>query len=258
MNTPVTRTNRRSANVLLVALAATLLILPGAAPDTSRSLAGPAPAETRESGHPRDDGHALGGKPAPYTVMSLANGRASRWDPCAGPYTFKVNTAGLASAKQAAAIAEARWGMRLATKATGIEFAYRGRTREMPRTNRPVTGADVVIGYVTPKQTDYPLHGNTIGYGGAWYTGQALRRYAGYALVDTEQSRTWATHHRGGRTRPAILLHEIGHVLGLWHVKDPAQQMHAGPNTRTPAGWGPGDLRGLRKLGANSGCMPKK
>lgn len=45
----------------------------------------------------------------------------------------------------------------------------------------------------------------------------------------------------------AVLLHELGHVLGLGHVDSPRELMYDGNNGQTD--YGPGDLEGLRKLG---------
>lgn len=45
----------------------------------------------------------------------------------------------------------------------------------------------------------------------------------------------------------AVLLHELGHVLGLAHVEDPGELMYSDNIGRTA--YGPGDLAGLRVLG---------
>jgi hypothetical protein len=44
-----------------------------------------------------------------------------------------------------------------------------------------------------------------------------------------------------------IVLHELGHLVGLAHAEDPAEVMHA---TSTTVGLGPGDRQGLAVLGA--------
>ena len=51
-----------------------------------------------------------------------------------------------------------------------------------------------------------------------------------------------------------VLLHELGHLIGLAHVNNRAQVMY--PNAqRTLTGYGPGDLAGLAALG-NGTCQP--
>ena len=59
---------------------------------------------------------------------------------------------------------------------------------------------------------------------------------------------------RPGKTWGKVVLHELGHVLGLDHVLDPAQVMHPSL-VSSPAEWGTGDLAALRLLGPTSGCL---
>ncbi|PPK92434.1 matrixin [Kineococcus xinjiangensis] len=51
----------------------------------------------------------------------------------------------------------------------------------------------------------------------------------------------------------AIVLHEFGHVVGLGHVEDPGQLMHASGSEVVT--FGPGDLAGLAELGRGE-CVP--
>ena len=44
-----------------------------------------------------------------------------------------------------------------------------------------------------------------------------------------------------------MILHELGHVMGLEHVDDPVQLMY--PEIDAPDGLAAGDLFGLRELG---------
>ena len=50
----------------------------------------------------------------------------------------------------------------------------------------------------------------------------------------------------------AVILHELGHVLGLAHVDSPRELMYDGNNDTVQ--YGPGDLEGLRRLG-NAACV---
>ena len=67
-------------------------------------------------------------------------------------------------------------------------------------------------------------------------------------------------HPPGAVTRPdgvatarAILLHELGHVLGLAHVSDPTQLMY--PQQSDVDDFAAGDLAGLVRL-ASGECVP--
>ena len=52
----------------------------------------------------------------------------------------------------------------------------------------------------------------------------------------------------------AIVLHELGHLVGLGHVPDPGQLMY--PETSSALDFAPGDLTGLARLGAGP-CVPE-
>lgn len=51
----------------------------------------------------------------------------------------------------------------------------------------------------------------------------------------------------------AVIMHEVGHVLGLAHVDDPNQLIY--PLGSHVTDYGPGDLAGLARLGAGT-CAP--
>ena len=57
----------------------------------------------------------------------------------------------------------------------------------------------------------------------------------------------------GPATARALVMHELGHVLGLAHIDDPHQLMHATSPVRE---LGDGDRRGLAILG-QGGCEPR-
>ena len=50
-----------------------------------------------------------------------------------------------------------------------------------------------------------------------------------------------------------VVLHELAHVLGLGHFKAEGELME--PSGGGVTDFGPGDLEGLRKLGATEGCL---
>jgi predicted Zn-dependent protease len=53
----------------------------------------------------------------------------------------------------------------------------------------------------------------------------------------------------------ALLLHELGHVVGLGHTPDSAQIMYPDLRPMSSAQYQPGDLGGLARLGATQGCL---
>jgi len=58
-----------------------------------------------------------------------------------------------------------------------------------------------------------------------------------------------------------VIAHELGHLLGLGHVKDPTELMFStqvakGVIPSPIDGYGPGDLAGLELVGSDQGCLP--
>ena len=58
-----------------------------------------------------------------------------------------------------------------------------------------------------------------------------------------------------GQSEGTLLLHELGHAVGLQHVYDSSQVMNPTITTASPPDYAAGDRTGLRLVGANAGCM---
>ena len=54
-----------------------------------------------------------------------------------------------------------------------------------------------------------------------------------------------------------VLMHELGHIVGLDHVDDPNEVMFESDTVfgNRVDDWGPGDLEGLHDLGRSAGCL---
>jgi peptidase M66-like protein len=59
----------------------------------------------------------------------------------------------------------------------------------------------------------------------------------------------------GSNRRGKVLLHEIGHAVGLGHVSATNQRMNHIIDQTSTSNWGAGDLRGLNRLGIAGGCV---
>lgn len=114
----------------------------------------------------------------------------------------------------------------------------------------------VIIDWSTPEEVR-GLIGRTSGVGGsAFLTDTSGERVyvTGAVALDTPFLRRILATPEGESLARAIILHELGHVVGLDHVKDKNELMFGEGITRRDLG--PGDLEGLARLGAGRCAGP--
>lgn len=144
--------------------------------------------------------------------------------------------------------------------ATGLEFVYAGRTQRTPR-YQGVKGADIVVGWLG-RRAFGRAYGSAVGVGGATYSpgwqlpnGTAVSRAVRGGVVLNARWKPNLTRGFGtGYTWGEVVMHELGHVIGLNHVEDNRQLMFD-TVTGGPAHWGAGDLDGFRRIGDTGGCL---
>lgn len=138
-------------------------------------------------------------------------------------------------------------------EASGFVFDDRGLTDDRDFDRRSVSAgaaSPVLIGWADDQEVP-ALEGEVAGLGGsAWETRQVgpERFITGMVALDTDTFDRLAVQRGGEQAMRAILVHELGHVLGLAHVDDDTQLMYGGNLVRTDLG--DGDLEGLARLGA--------
>lgn len=200
--------------------------------------------------------------------MRLPNGKSivDRWNGCQ-VITYKVNLASVPTRYRTTFLNETHTAFRVLAARTGMRFTYRGQTSEVPRTtNAGKLSAEIVVAYTTPSRTNYPLSGRTAGYGGSramwWgYSSGGRTQYQGaitrgFVVIDTPDALRYFKPGFGtGQRRGNLLMHELGHAMGLAHVSDRRQLMYPSISSRTPNGYYYGDRYGLAKVGRRAGCV---
>lgn len=190
-----------------------------------------------------------------------------RWNGCQADITYKVNLAAVPSSLRTTILSETQGSVSRISRATGIPFTYKGSTTEVPRVGS-LSGqsAEIIIAFTTPAATTYNLSGAILGEGGysyAWasrtVSGKTTYTVAierGFVVVDTPQMLAQTVGGFGtGSRRTNLLLHELGHAMGLQHVTDTRQQMYPTLRSTSPSGLAAGDLTGLAKVGRPAGCL---
>jgi len=181
-----------------------------------------------------------------------------RWDPCA-PIPYRVNLGGTSHRN----LREVRQALKQVAGATGFTFVYAGSTHGVPfargrSADRPIPGQGLVIAWTTPRRVP-ALAGNVVGVGGPGVsyhrdrTGWQITS-AGVAIDKAGAARL----RRGmvdGPSVMSLLLHELGHAMGLGHVASKHDVMHEGLGPWSRPHYGAGDLAGLAQVGAGQGCF---
>lgn len=174
------------------------------------------------------------------------------YSPCR-PLHYVVNAA-LAPAGAERLVDDA---IRTVSLATGLTFINDGATTEAPAPTRAPYQKDaygdrwapLLIAWTTPEQAPQ-LKGPVIGTGGSTHFsyGDGPKSFVTGSLeLDSPQITEELSRSDGAAYATAVILHELGHVMGLEHVDDPRQLMY--PEIGAPDGLAAGDLNGLQALG---------
>lgn len=198
-----------------------------------------------------------------FRFLERVGGGPVRWNPC-DTITYAVNAAGASSSVRG----DLKVALRRVTRATGIEFRSVGATRETfigayqrMRYDGVIRKAALILIWVDHedyeailRRLNDPRPSIAFAKTMAGLFAHRDQYFGGIIVMDAD-----ATAGRGFGYRYAhgsVLLHELGHIMGLDHVRDPNQLMYSGrhPNFSVRV-FGPGDLEGLRRLGEDAGCL---
>lgn len=180
-----------------------------------------------------------------------------RLNPCQ-TLTYRVNAAG-GRPDPATAEALAHAAVARVSQASGVKFRYLGPTDAIFQGSGSSIpkDTDLLVSWGTDAQTKLDIGPDYAGRGGAgkavWGRDargrrMALARNAGVVL-DSEELNLDVPDTL------LVLMHEVGHAMGLGHVGDAAQVMNAGSYGLPESQWGAGDLTGFEKVGVMAGCV---
>jgi hypothetical protein len=201
-------------------------------------------------------GYAAAGSSTDWAYLFSEGGR---WNPCA-PIRWAYNPA---QQEYVGAFADVVRAFARISAVSGLQFQYVGSTTvgylgQPSDLDALGTTADVVVSWATAAQ--YPsLAGDVVGIGGGVAktakapTDVKWRFFRGYLVLDADN----------GFAIPSgfdvsgwgqVMQHEILHALGLGHAAGGEQLMY-GAATPKNIRFGAGDLTGMAKIGATSGCL---
>ena len=145
---------------------------------------------------------------------------------------------------------------------TGLQFVSDGPTDEQPSRDRAPFQPDrygdrwapVLITWETSQEnTELIRNAGLAGSTAVGLTGEPRVYVTGTVVLDADDFEQMLAMPDGWGLARSVVLHEMGHLVGLDHVDDPIQLMY--PESGTALDYATGDLTGLAQLGQGE-CVP--
>jgi hypothetical protein len=186
------------------------------------------------------------------------DGSPLRWNPCE-PIHYVIDP----STAPEGSVEDVHEAIRQVSRATGIAFRYDGLTDEPPSRRRLPLQRDrygdrwapVLIAWVDPDESDISFDRDgheaaAVAAPARPLSGEELF-VSGFIAMNLEDANPPGFAWPGAQG--PVLLHELGHIMGLAHVETAGQIMEESGGGVTA--FGAGDLEGLRKVGRQAGCL---
>jgi hypothetical protein len=232
-------------------------VKPGPSPGQTRPTAG-FEESPRPAGLPLASLRVKAGGTYRFDALQDDRKTAVAWSPCR-PVHYVVrakNQPSWGAAALRSAVAELH-------KATGLRFVYDGTTTESTRTLKNLyqpkrygdRWAPVIISWSKPSETKV-LTGSVAGVTNVyWWQVEDERASLVSGMVQLDAPDLSRIARVVGTTEArGVILHELGHLVGLGHVKDKRQNMYPVISKRNVR-YAAGDLAGLKLLGEGP-CNP--
>lgn len=194
-----------------------------------------------------------------HRFFSTTGTGVARWDPC-DVIDYRINLQGAWSG----AAADVRTAFDRVSEATGLRFRYAGATSfryydtRLPYVSAEAfpQNADFVLNW-RPRSAVARFRAGAVGLGGSQTSGvvgTAHERSMGAVTLNSGW-RPQGSRSSVRSQRLQLLMHEIGHTIGLDHVQDKRQIMFPVIQRGLSPEYATGDLLGLAALGAGGGCF---
>ena len=181
-----------------------------------------------------------------FETQPGSGGKPVAWNPCE-PIHYVVNPDGAPDGWEDVV----EDGVATVSEAAGLQFEYNGTTDDRSfgdRINSLGRAEPVLLGWADPDEVP-KLEGDVAGLAGpVTQTRNGFSRYVtGMVVLDSAAFDELEGQPDGDAHQQAIVMHELGHLLGLDHVPDSAELMYESNLGRTTLG--KGDRKGLAILG---------
>lgn len=200
---------------------------------------------------------ARSGDPRAFNFIAKIDGEPVHWNKCQRiGYRVSMKRA------PSRAVPQVKEAVRRVAAASGLKFQYQGHSSVRPFPNKDYQkGTELVVGWLRPGEDGFPSGAAGVG-GPLYYTsgpdeGRIIKGYVQLnANLNNDLANGFGSGPRTGYqgTKGQLLMHEIGHAVGLDHVGDERQILYD-TLTRKKAVFGAGDVNGLERVGKVRSCF---